>query len=166
MAAKPQVKIVAVGRLRERYWQDAEAEYIKRLGAYTTRLEVIEVADEPTPDGASPAQEEEIRRREGERLLARIGEREYVVALDGSRGRAFTSTAFATHLERLAAEEGRSALAFVIGGSLGLHASVLERAELRLSFGAFTFPHQLMRVILLEQLYRAAKILRGEPYHK
>ena len=166
MAAKPQVKIVAVGRLREKFWQEAEAEYRKRLGAYTTRLEMVEVADEPTPDDASTAQEEAIRQREAERILSRLGEREYVIALDGSRGKAFTSAAFAGHLERLSAEEGRSALAFVIGGSLGLHGSVLERADLAVTFGAFTFPHQIMRVLLLEQVYRAFKIQRGEPYHK
>ena len=166
MAAKPQVKIVAVGRLRERHWQEAEAEYRKRLGAYTSRLEIIEVADEPTPDDASPAQEATIRQREAERILARLSEREYVIVLDGSRGRSFTSPAFAAHLERIAAEEGRSALAFVIGGSLGLDESVLARADLLLSFGAFTLPHQLMRVVLLEQVYRAARIVRREPYHK
>jgi 23S rRNA (pseudouridine1915-N3)-methyltransferase len=165
MAAKPQVKIVAVGRLRERHWQDAEAEYRKRLGSYTAKLTVAEVADEPTPDDAPPAQEEAIRQREGERLLVQIGQREYVIALDRS-GRSFDSLGFAAHLDRITAEEGASALTFVIGGSLGLSAAVLNRADLALSFGAFTFPHQLMRVILLEQIYRAAKIQRGEPYHK
>lgn len=166
MAAKPQVTVIGVGRLREKYWQDAQAEYVKRLSGYTSRLAVVEVADEPTPDAASPAEEENIRRREAERLLAKVGERDYLIALDGTLGRTLTSPQFAAHLERAAAEGGASAFAFVIGGSLGLHESVLERADLALSFGAFTYPHQLMRVILLEQLYRAAKIQRGEPYHK
>jgi 23S rRNA (pseudouridine1915-N3)-methyltransferase len=165
MAAKPQVKIIAVGRLRERHWQDAEAEYRKRLASYTAKLTVAEVADEPTPDAASDAQEEVIRQREGDRLLAQIGQREYVIALDRS-GRSFDSPGFAAHLDRVTAEESASALTFVIGGSLGLSAPVLDRANLILSFGAFTYPHQLMRVILLEQIYRTARIQRGEPYHK
>ena len=162
---RPQITILCVGKLRERYWQDAEAEYRKRLGAYTVKWTVTEVADEPTPDDASPAQEETIRRKEGERLLAKIGERDYVIALD-REGQAFDSPGFASHLEWATAENGASAFVFVIGGSLGLHQSVLDRAKLRVSFGAFTFPHQLMRVLLHEQLYRAFKILRGEPYHK
>jgi 23S rRNA (pseudouridine1915-N3)-methyltransferase len=166
MAAKPQVRIIVVGRLRERYWQDAEAEYRKRLTSYTTRLEILEVSDEPTPDDASPAQEQAIRQKESERLLAKIGEREYVVALDGGRGKAYTSSTFAAHLEKVLADGGHSVLTFVIGGSLGLHETLLARADLTLSFGAFTFPHQLMRVLLLEQIYRAFKIQRGEPYHK
>jgi 23S rRNA (pseudouridine1915-N3)-methyltransferase len=165
MAAKPQVKIVAVGRLRERHWLDAEAEYRKRLTSYTAKLTVAEVADEPTPDDASLAQEETIRQKEGERLLTHIGPRDYVIALDRS-GRSFDSPGFAAHLDRITAEEGASTLTFIIGGSLGLNAPVLDRADLILSFGAFTYPHQLMRVILLEQFYRAAKIQRGEPYHK
>ena len=164
MAGKPQVKIVAVGRLRETFWQDAAAEYRKRLTAYTTKLTVVEVADEPTPDGASAAEEENILRREGERILAQVGAREYVIALDRN-GKTLDSPAFAAHLERVGAD-GDNALTFVIGGSLGLHQSVLDRAALALSFGAFTYPHQLMRVVLLEQLYRAFKILRGEAYHK
>jgi 23S rRNA (pseudouridine1915-N3)-methyltransferase len=158
------IRVIAVGKLREGFWRDAEAEYRKRLSGYTTRLEVIEVADEPTPDNASPAQEDAARQREAERILARLSEREHVIALDGA-GRTFSSPAFAAHLGGLATQ-GVSDLAFVIGGSLGLHESVHVRAALILSFGAFTFPHQLMRVVLLEQVYRAFKINRGEPYHK
>lgn len=165
MAAKVAITLVVVGRLREKYWQEAEAEYRKRLGAYTTRINVVEVSDEPTPDDASPAQEEAIRRKEGERLLARTGERDYVIVLDRG-GRTFDSPGLAAHLEKLTAEEGVSAFAFVIGGSLGLHEAVLARANLTLTFGAFTYPHQLMRVILLEQIYRAFKIQQGAPYHK
>jgi 23S rRNA (pseudouridine1915-N3)-methyltransferase len=165
MAARFALTVLAVGRLREKFWQDAEAEYKKRLGSYTTKLNVIEVSDEPTPDDASPAQEELIRRREGERLLAKIGDREYVVVLD-REGRSLDSPRFAAHLERTVAEGGASSFVFVIGGSLGLHETVLSRADLHISFGAFTYPHQLMRIILLEQLYRAFKINRGEPYHK
>jgi 23S rRNA (pseudouridine1915-N3)-methyltransferase len=159
------IRILAVGRLREAFWRDAEAEYRKRLSGYTAKIEVVEVADEPTPDNASPAQEEATRLREAERLLARLTDREYVIALDGG-GREFTSPAFAAHLGTLASERGAGDLAFVIGGSLGLHESVRARAGLVLSFGRFTYPHQLMRVILLEQLYRAAKISANEAYHK
>jgi 23S rRNA (pseudouridine1915-N3)-methyltransferase len=165
MAGKPTLRIIAVGKLRERFWQDAEAEYRKRLSAYTSRLTVIEVTDEPTPDSASDAQELAIREREGERILAQMGAREHVIALD-RQGRTMDSPAFAVYIERQMSEEGVSAFTYVIGGSLGLSEAVLARANMTLSFGAFTFPHQLMRVILLEQLYRAAKITRNESYHK
>lgn len=166
MAAKPQVRLLVVGRLRERYWQDAEAEYRKRLTAYTTRLEILEVTDEPTPDDASLAQEQTTRQKEAERLLLKITDREYVIALDGTQGKAFTSPGFAGHLEKVLTDGAHSTLTFVIGGSLGLHDSLLSRADLIVSFGAFTFPHQLMRVLLLEQMYRAFRIQSGQPYHK
>lgn len=165
MSSKPAVTILAVGKLRERYWLDAQAEYRKRLGLFTTRITILEVADEPTPDAASPAQEESVRKREADRLLAQIGDRDYVIALDRG-GKTFDSPTFAAYLDQATARGDASAFTFVIGGSLGLHASVLDRANLLLTFGAFTFPHQLMRVILLEQVYRAFKIQRGEPYHK
>jgi 23S rRNA (pseudouridine1915-N3)-methyltransferase len=151
MAARPQISIVAVGRLRETFWRDAESEYQRRLTAYTSRFSIAEVADEPTPENASAAQEEQVKAAEAERILAKIGVREYVVALD-RKGRAFDSLGFASHLETLTAEQSVSAMTFVIGGSLGLHSSVLERADLLLSFGSFTFPHPLLRVVLLEQL--------------
>ena len=165
MAARPALTLLAVGKLREVFWQDAQAEYRKRLSAYTTRLSIIEVTDEPTPDTASPAQETAIRQREGERLLLMVPPRDFVVALD-SRGKSLDSPALSALMERQTAEEGISAFTFIIGGSLGLSPEVLARADLTLSFGAFTYPHQLMRIILLEQLYRAAKIARGETYHK
>lgn len=165
VAAKPQMTLLCVGKLRERFWQEAQAEYTKRLTAYSTKITVVEVADEPSADNASLADEESVRKREADRLLSRIGERDFVVVCDGSRGQAFMSERFAHRLEQ-AATDGASAWTFVIGGSLGLHETVLERANLAVSFGAFTFPHQLMRVVLLEQLYRAAKINRGEAYHK
>lgn len=164
MPGKFAVSVICVGKLRETFWKDAEAEYTKRLSAFTTRLNMIEVADEPTPEGASPATEEAIRAKEGERILARLGERDYVIALDRG-GVTLDSPKFSARLEKLAAD-GASTFSFVIGGSLGIHDSVLTRADLTLSFGAFTYPHQLMRVILLEQLYRAAKIARGDAYHK
>lgn len=170
MAAKPQLKIIAVGKLRETFWQNAQAEYVKRLGGYASRLEIIEVADEPTPDstgeaGATKAQTEVVLKCEAERILSRIGEREYVVAL-ALDGKTPDSFAFSVHLEIAAAEGGASAFTYIVGGSLGLHSSVRARADYLLSLGNLTFPHQLARIMLLEQLYRAAKIARGESYHK
>ena len=165
MTGRAALTLLAVGKLREKHWTEAQAEYAKRLAAYTTRLEIIEVADSPTPDDASPAGEEAIRATEGERLLAKIPPRAYVVALDRT-GRALDSPGFAAHLERVTGEGVASSFVFVIGGSLGLSQAVLTRADYTLSFGAFTFPHQLMRVVLLEQIYRAMKITRNEPYHK
>lgn len=165
MAGKPALQIIVVGKLRERYWQDAEAEYRKRLVSYTSRLTITEVNDEPTPDNASSAQETAIRVREGERILAQIPARDYVIALD-RQGITLDSLEFSARHEQLMAEQGVSGFCYVIGGSLGLSPAVLARADIRLSFGEFTYPHQLMRIILLEQLYRAAKIARNEPYHK
>ncbi|MBC8143097.1 MAG: 23S rRNA (pseudouridine(1915)-N(3))-methyltransferase RlmH [Armatimonadetes bacterium] len=162
---KAAVKIIAVGKLRESYWKAAQEEYAKRLQAFTTRLEIVEVGDEPTPDDASPAQETAGRDREAERILAKIVPRDFVIALDGT-GKIFTSPAFATHLETLLAEGVASNFVFVIGGSLGLADAVRERADLLLSFGAFTYPHQQMRIMLLEQLFRAGKISAVQAYHK
>lgn len=166
MALKAPIKIVAVGKLREPFWKAAQEEYAKRLQSFATKLEIVEVADEPTPDDASPAQENIGREREAERILAKLGERSYVIALDGSRGKSLTSPAFAAHLENCLASGTAPGFVFVIGGSLGLHETVIERADFLLSFGAFTYPHQMMRVILLEQLFRAGKISAGQAYHK
>lgn len=162
---RPQLSVVCVGKLRETFWRDAAAEYVKRLGGYAAKVSVVEVGDEPTPDGASAATEAAIREREGEKLLAKLGERDYVVVCDAG-GRGLDSPALARTLARLCAEESVSSFAFVVGGSLGLSDAVKARANLTLSFGAMTFPHQLLRVMLLEQLYRAFKIDRGEAYHK
>lgn len=157
------ITIVAVGKIKEKYWLQAIAEYEKRLRAYA-KVRTVEVADDPAPDSASEAQEEAIKAKEASRILAQLKERDYVVAL-AIEGQAFSSEAWAEYLDRMAGQ-GYSSFVFVIGGSLGLHRSVLDRANLKLSFSKFTFPHQMMRVILLEQLYRAFKIIRGEPYHK
>ena len=165
MAAKFQVTILCVGRLRESFWKEAAAEYLKRLLGYTSKCLVIEIADEPTPDGASLLEEEAIREREGEKLLAKLTQKEYVIVCD-SAGKNLNSVELSGHLERLSFEESISSISFVIGGSLGLSESVKSRASFALSFGKLTFPHQLLRVMLLEQLYRAFKIARGEPYHK
>lgn len=157
------ITCVAVGRLRETYFREAVAEYGKRLSRYC-KLEIIELQDEKTPDGAGEALEQQIKDREGERILKVLKEDAYVIAL-AIEGAMPDSVELSRKLERLAVG-GRSHLMFVIGGSLGLSGAVLERADELLSFSAMTFPHQLMRVILLEQLYRSFRIRNHEPYHK
>lgn len=157
------ITLLTVGKIKEKYLRDGIAEYSKRLGKYC-RLEIVEVADERTPDGASDATEAQIKRLEGERLLRCIREGDYVIAL-AIDGRMLDSVEFSDNLERLGIQ-GESSLVFVIGGSLGLSDEVLRRADFRLSFSRLTFPHQLMRLILLEQIYRSFRIMRGEPYHK
>ena len=157
------ITILAVGHLKESYWKAAVAEYTKRLGAYA-KIQIIEVDDEKTPDQASAAEEELIRIREGERIIKKLPKEAKVIAL-ALDGRDYDSEEFAAHLESLAVS-GSSHLVFLIGGSLGLSPEVLSLANERVSFSRFTFPHQLMRVILLEQLYRSFKIRRNEPYHK
>lgn len=157
------IHILAVGKLKEKYWRQAVDEYCKRLTPYA-RIDITEVADEPAPETLSPAEAEAVKRREAERLLAHIKERDLLIAL-AVEGKSFSSEEWAAQMERWTTS-GYSRFAFLIGGSLGLHDSLLSRAELKLSFSRFTFPHQLMRVILLEQLYRGFRIMRGEPYHK
>jgi len=157
------ITIVCVGKIKEKYLRDAIAEYAKRLGRYC-RLEIRECADEPNREGASERGDEMIRNTEGERILAAIPPEAYVIALD-LRGKMLDSVDFAKKIDRLASS-GRSHIVFVIGGSLGLSGKVLSRADFRLCFSLMTFPHQLMRVILSEQIYRAFRILRNEPYHK
>lgn len=157
------ITIVAVGKIKEHFFQDAIAEYSKRLSRYC-RLEIVQVADEKTPDGASAALEEQIKEKEGERILSAIREDSFVIAL-AIDGEAPDSVELARKIEKWQVG-GRDRLVFVIGGSLGLSAKVLARADYRLSFSNMTFPHQLMRVILLEQIYRSFRIIQGEPYHK
>lgn len=157
------ITVVCVGKLKERYFSDAVAEYAKRLSRYG-KLDITEVADEKTPEGASAAEEEQIKAREGARILKAIREDAYVIAL-AIEGKKYSSEQFAEFLKARGLG-GDSRLVFVIGGSLGLHADVLARADLLLSFSDMTFPHQLMRVILLEQIYRGFRILNHEPYHK
>lgn len=158
-----QYTILCVGKIKERFFADAIAEYRKRLSRYG-KTEVIEVADEKTPDQASETLESQIRQKEAERLIRHIRDNMYVIALD-LRGKEYDSVAFAEHLEEIMLRGG-SHIAFVIGGSLGLHPLVLQRADERICFSKMTFPHQLMRVILLEQIYRANRIQKGQPYHK
>ena len=158
-----QIDILCVGKIKEKFFRDALEEYKKRLSRYC-RLCEIEVADEKTPDNASDTEVRQIKEKEGERLLSKMSEDSIVIAL-AIDGKGYSSEAFAGELERLAVG-GTSHIQFVIGGSLGLSDAVLSRANRRLSFSAMTFPHQLMRVILLEQIYRAYRIQRNEPYHK
>lgn len=157
------ITVVAVGKIKEKFYTDAIGEYGKRLSRYC-RLEIVQVADEKTPDGASEALERQIKEREGERILSQIREGTYVIAL-AIEGKMRTSEEMAQKMERLGIE-GKSQVVFVIGGSLGLSEKVLRRADEKLSFSKMTFPHQLMRVILLEQIYRSYRIITGEPYHK
>lgn len=157
------ITIYCVGRVKESFFRQAIDEYSKRLSRYC-RLQIVEVADEKTPDRAGAALEQQIKKKEGERLLNRIREGTYLIAL-AIDGKQMDSVRFAQTIGELGVR-GRSEIALVIGGSLGLSEEVLSRADLRLSFSELTFPHQLMRVILLEQLYRAYRILSNEPYHK
>lgn len=157
------IRIIAIGKLKEKYWQDAVQEYAKRLSAYC-RLEIVELKESPLRANPSAAEEEAVKREEGQEILRRIRREDYVITLE-IKGKTMSSVQLAEKLERLGLE-GRSEVAFVIGGSLGLSEEVSRRADLKLSFSAMTFPHQMMRVILLEQIYRSFKIIRGETYHK
>ncbi|HHW73373.1 MAG TPA: 23S rRNA (pseudouridine(1915)-N(3))-methyltransferase RlmH [Firmicutes bacterium] len=158
-----QIRVLAVGKLKEQYLVEGIEEYSKRLGRYE-RLEIVELRAESFSEPLSAKEVEEILRREGERILKEIKPRSFLVALDRG-GRALSSEELAEEIQR-AALAGSSQLVFVIGGSLGLDERVLKRADLVLSFSKFTFPHQLMRLILLEQIYRAFTILNNERYHK
>lgn len=157
------ITLVTVGKIKEKFYTDAIAEYTKRLSRYC-KLEIVQVADEKTPDKASETEERQIKEREGKRILAQIKEGAYVIAL-AIQGEMLSSEQLAGKLERLGIE-GQSQVVLVIGGSLGLSEEVMRRADYQLSFSRMTFPHQLMRVILLEQLYRSYRIIQGEPYHK
>jgi len=157
------ITVAAVGKIKERYFVDALAEYSKRLSRYC-KLDMIQVSDEKTPDKASEAEERLIKEKEGERLLAQIKDGAYVIALSID-GTMLDSVELSEKIEKLGVT-GTSQIVFVIGGSLGLPDQVLARADYKLSFSKMTFPHQLMRVILLEQIYRGYKISSREPYHK
>ena len=157
------VTVIAVGKIKEKFYRDAVAEYGKRLGRYC-KLEIIQVEDEKTPDKAGTSLTESVKRKEAERILKYVREDACVVVLD-IQGKPYDSEAFAEQLESLTTK-GVSHIQFIIGGSLGLHEEVCKKADLTVSFSQMTFPHQLMRVILLEQIYRAYRIINGEPYHK
>ena len=157
------VTLITVGKIKEKYLKDAIAEYSKRLSKYC-KLEIIEVADEKTPDQASENVECQIRQKEGERILRYVKDDAYVITLEIG-GTMLDSVAFAKKIETLGIQ-GKSHIVFVIGGSIGLGENVLKRSDYGLSFSKMTFPHQLMRVILLEQIYRGYRIVEGAPYHK
>lgn len=158
-----EIRILSVGKIKEKYLNDGIAEYAKRLGRYC-RLTFCQVADEKTPDKASEAVNRQIKEVEGERLMKHIREQDYVIAL-AIDGKMLNSVELSQKLSQLGVS-GKSSISFVIGGSLGLSDAVLARADYKLSFSKMTFPHQLMRVILLEQIYRSYRIIQGEPYHK
>ena len=157
------ITVITVGKIKEKYLRDAIAEYTKRLSRYC-KLEIIEVADEKTPDQAGETVEEQIRDKEGERILKHIRDDMYVITLEIG-GKMLSSEELADKINMLGIQ-GQSSVAFVIGGSIGLGREVLKRSDYALSFSKMTFPHQLMRVILLEQVYRSYRIINGEPYHK
>jgi len=157
------ITLITVGKIKEKYLKDAIAEYSKRLSKYC-KLEIIEVTDEKTPDNASETVEEQIRSKEGERILKHIKDDAYVITLE-IKGKQLTSEELADKIETLGIQ-GTSHIIFVIGGSIGLGQEVLKRSDYGLSFSKMTFPHQLMRVILLEQVYRSYRIISNEPYHK
>lgn len=157
------ITILCVGQIKEKYFRDAIAEYQKRLSRYC-KLQMIEVADEKTKENASEAENDLIRKKEGERLLKHIKDSDYCITLEID-GKMLTSEGFSKEIDRLGLA-GKSSLVFVIGGSIGLDTAVIKRSDYALSFSKMTFPHQLMRVILLEQIYRSYRIMRGEPYHK
>ena len=157
------IDILCVGRIKEKYYTDALNEYIKRLSRYC-RVHVVQVQDEATPDQASEALCQAVREKEGERLLQALRDDSFVIALVIG-GKKFDSEGFAEYLGNLQVR-GKSRITCVIGGSLGLSGRVIQSADLQMSFSDFTFPHQLMRVILAEQIYRAMRIMHHEPYHK
>ena len=157
------ITLITVGKIKEKYLKDAIAEYSKRLSRYC-KLEIIEVADEKTPDNESETVEDGIRDKEGERILKYVKDDAYVVTLE-IKGKLLTSEELAEKIDKLGIQ-GTSHIIFIIGGSIGLGKEVLKRSDYALSFSKMTFPHQLMRVILLEQIYRSYRIISHEPYHK
>lgn len=157
------IKLITVGKLKEKYLTEGIAEYTKRLSRFC-KVQVVELIDEKTPENASEAQNNQIMAREGERIQAKIGSRDYVIVL-AIEGKQFPSEEFSQKLEAIAVN-GYSDITFIIGGSLGLSKASKQRANLKMSFGLLTLPHQLMRLVLIEQIYRAFMIQQGSPYHK
>lgn len=157
------ITVICIGKLKEKYWTAAIDEYSKRLKGYCN-LDIIELKEARLPDKAGPAEELAVKEAEGEEILKKIKDNQYVITLE-VKGKMLSSEKLAEKMETLAID-GQSNVVFVIGGSLGLSAAVSKRANFKLSFSEMTFPHQMMRVILLEQVYRAFKINRNEAYHK
>lgn len=158
-----EMRIICIGKLKEKYWQAAAAEYAKRIRGYMN-FRIVELKEVRLPKNASPAEEELVIEREGREILSRIQERDYVIPMD-MRGKMLSSARMSETITRIY-DEGCSSIAFVIGGSLGLSDEVRLRADEIFSFGPMTFPHQLARVMLLEQIYRSFKIANHETYHK
>ncbi|MEH2942436.1 23S rRNA (pseudouridine(1915)-N(3))-methyltransferase RlmH [Lachnospiraceae bacterium KK002] len=157
------ITLLAVGKIKESFYRQAIQEFQKRLARYC-KLEIIEVADEKTPEHASAAEEIQIKEKEGQRLMKHFREDAFICAL-AIEGNMLDSLELSEKIEKLGVS-GKSHIIFVIGGSLGLSEQILQKADFLLSFSRMTFPHQLMRVILLEQIYRSYRILAKEPYHK
>ncbi|MBT2603072.1 23S rRNA (pseudouridine(1915)-N(3))-methyltransferase RlmH [Bacillus sp. ISL-53] len=157
------ITIITVGKLKEKYLKQGIAEYTKRLSAYAN-IELVEVPDEKAPENLSAADMDIVKQKEGERILAKVSPDTYVITLE-INGKQLTSEQLATHMDQLATY-GKSKITFIIGGSLGLGTEVLSRSDYALSFSKMTFPHQLMKLVLVEQIYRAFRINRNEPYHK
>jgi 23S rRNA (pseudouridine1915-N3)-methyltransferase len=157
------IEILCVGKIKEKFYREAISEYSKRLSRYC-HLSITEVQDEKTPENAPPALEDKIRSIEGKRLLSHLNDKNYIIVL-AINGKKLDSVHLAAEINNLAIK-GKSRITFIIGGSLGLSDEVIKKAEMSLSFSDMTFPHQLMRVILLEQIYRSYRIINHEPYHK
>jgi 23S rRNA (pseudouridine1915-N3)-methyltransferase len=157
------IAIITVGKLKEKYLKMGIEEYVKRLGAYA-KIDLIEVPDEKAPEQLSDAEMEIVKKKEGERILAKVSPDTHVIAL-AINGKMKTSEEMSKDIESLMTY-GKSKIAFVIGGSLGIHDDVLKRANEKQSFGKMTLPHQLMKLVLVEQIYRSFRIMKGEPYHK
>ena len=157
------ITVITVGKIKEKYLKDAIAEYCKRLSKYC-KLEIVEVADEKTPDNASEVVEDAIRSKEAERILKYVKDDAFVITLE-INGKQLSSEELADKIDKLGVQ-GTSHIIFIIGGSIGLGQEVLQKSNYALSFSKMTFPHQLMRVVLLEQIYRSYRIINGEPYHK
>ncbi|QEN04523.1 23S rRNA (pseudouridine(1915)-N(3))-methyltransferase RlmH [Thiospirochaeta perfilievii] len=157
------ITIIGPGKLKERYLKDGIAEFVKRLTTYT-KLEIIEVSDEKCPENLSPADMEIVKKREGARILSKIHPSSYIITLE-LEGKQLTSEGLANKIEEITVG-GYSHITFIIGGSLGLHSDVRKRSHFKLCFSKMTFPHQMMKLILIEQIYRSFRILKNEPYHK
>ncbi|WP_417638773.1 23S rRNA (pseudouridine(1915)-N(3))-methyltransferase RlmH [Enterococcus faecalis] len=157
------IKLVTVGKLKEKYLIQGINEYLKRLNSYA-KMEIIEVPDEKAPEKLSDAEMLQVKEKEGQRILGKINDNEYVFVL-AINGKQLSSEEFSKEIEQLGIS-GKSNLTFVIGGSLGLSDSVLQRSNQQISFSSLTYPHQLMRLVLVEQIYRGFRIMKGEPYHK
>ena len=157
------INIICIGKLKEKYWQAAVAEYTKRIGGYA-RIQILELKEAKLPKNASEADERQVMEKEGESILAKIGDNDYVIAME-VEGKMLDFVELSKHLVKIF-DTGRSTVDFIIGGSLGLSDAVKRRADFGLSFSRMTFPHQMARVLLLEQVYRSFKIANNETYHK